>query len=184
MEPRPSGTAAKPTTTDVRTTRRGVLASLTADCCEVLLLGVAASVTGSVAVRSQVAAAAADVAVQVFLLIGMLSSARPSDQAHPLGYGRERFFWSFLAALGIFIGGGGFALESAIRSALYPPVLDHFTIAYAVLAVTVVLGRWPWRSNCDRYAGRQTGGASRYEFCFVAARTPQRPRSCSAAAPA
>ena len=36
----------------------------------------------------------------------MLSSVRPPDQSHPLGYGRERFFWSLLAALGIFLGGG------------------------------------------------------------------------------
>ena len=89
--------------------------------------------------RSQVAAAAADVAVQVFLLIGVLSSTRPSDEAHPLGYGRERFFWSFLAALGIFVGGGGFALEGAVSSALHPSALDHYPIAYLVLAVTVML---------------------------------------------
>ena len=126
-------------TTDVRTTRRGVLASLATDCIEVVMLGAAAWVTGSVALRSQVAAAAADVAVHVFLLIGVLSSARPSDEAHPLGYGRERFFWSFVAALGIFIGGGGFALEGAVRSVLHPSLPDHYTIAYAVLGVTVAL---------------------------------------------
>ncbi len=61
-------------------------------------------VTGSVALRAQTAANAADVAVQVFLLIGVLSSVRAPDQTHPLGYGRERFFWSLLAALGIFLG--------------------------------------------------------------------------------
>jgi Cation efflux family len=78
------------------TTRRSVLV---VDCAETLGLGVAAGVTGSVALRAQTAVNAADVAVQVFLLIGVLSSARPPDQAHPLGYGRERFFRSLLAAL-------------------------------------------------------------------------------------
>jgi len=136
---RRSGAAAVARTIDVGATRRGVLASLGADGIETLMLGVAAWVTGSVALRSQVAASAADVAVQVFLLIGVLSSARPSDQAHPLGYGRERFFWSLLAALGIFIGGGGFALEGAIRSALHPSLPDHYAIAYAVLGVTIAL---------------------------------------------
>ena len=58
-------------------TRRGVLASLAADGIETLTLGGAAWVTGSVALRSQVAAAVADIAVQVFLLIGVLSSTRP-----------------------------------------------------------------------------------------------------------
>jgi cation diffusion facilitator family transporter len=125
--------------TDAGATRRGVLASLGAGSIETLMLAAAAVVTGSVALRSQVAASAADVAVQVFLLIGVFSSSRPSDDTHPLGYGRERFFWSYLAALGIFVGGGGFALEGAVSSALHPSFPDHFAIAYLVLALTVAL---------------------------------------------
>lgn len=126
-------------TGDVGATRRGVLASLAADSVETLTLGGAAWVTGSVSLRSQVAAAVADIAVQAFLLIGVLSSTRPADDEHPLGYGRERFFWSFLAAVGIFVGGGGFALEGTIRAALHPSLPGHYTIAYLVLAVAVVL---------------------------------------------
>lgn len=125
--------------TEIGTTRRSVVASLAASCIETVLLAVAAGVSGSVALRSQVASGAADVAVQAFLLIGVLSSTRPSDDAHPLGYGRERFFWSFLAALGIFVGGGGFAVEGAIRAALHPSPLGHYLIAYLVLAMTVAL---------------------------------------------
>lgn len=121
------------------TTRRGVLASLGTGAFEIVILAVAAWVTGSVALRSQVAAAVADIAVQMFLLIGVLSSNRPSDEAHPLGYGRERFFWSLLAALGIFVGGAGFALDGAVQSALHPSPLDHYTIAYLVLAVTAAM---------------------------------------------
>ena len=137
--PTRAGAAAIPKVADRGTTRRGVLASLGADGIETLMLAVAAGATGSVALRSQVAASAADVAVQLFLLIGVLSSVRPSDDDHPLGYGRERFFWSFLAALGIFVGGGGFALEGAVRSLLHPSVPDHYAIAYVVLGVSVVL---------------------------------------------
>ena len=90
-------------TTKGGTTRRSVLVSFVVNCAETLGLAVAAGVAGSVALRAQTAANAADVAVQVFLLIGVLSSVRPPDQAHPFGYGRERFFWSLLAALGIFL---------------------------------------------------------------------------------
>jgi divalent metal cation (Fe/Co/Zn/Cd) transporter len=89
--------------------------------------------------RSQAAGAAGDVAVQVFLLIGVLSSTRPADEDHPLGYGRERFFWSFVAALGIFIGGGGFALQAALQAAVHPVTPTHYTIAYAVLAFALAL---------------------------------------------
>jgi cation diffusion facilitator family transporter len=121
------------------TTRRSVLVSLVVNCAETLGLGVAAGVTGSVALRAQTAANAADVAVQVFLLIGVLSSVRPPDQTHPLGYGRERFFWSLLAALGIFLGGGVLGLDEAVRAALHPSASHSYPVAYLVLVTTVVL---------------------------------------------
>jgi divalent metal cation (Fe/Co/Zn/Cd) transporter len=93
--------------------------SFVVNVVEMVALGIAAWVTSSVALRAQTAANAADVAVQVFLLIGVVSSVRAADQDHPLGYGRERFFWSLFAALGIFVGGGG--------------------VGYVVLAATLVL---------------------------------------------
>jgi cation diffusion facilitator family transporter len=115
------------------------MVSVAADGVETLALVVVAAVTGSGAMRSQAAGAAGDVAVQVFLLIGVLSSTRPADEDHPLGYGRERFFWSFVAALGIFIGGGGFALQAALQAAVHPVTPTHYTIAYAVLAFALAL---------------------------------------------
>lgn len=120
-------------------TRRSVLVSLAGDCAETLALGVTAWLTGSVALRAQTAASAAAVAVEVFLLIGVLSSARSPDETHPLGYGREGFYWSLFAALGIFIGGGGLALEQAVDSALHPSPVGNYLIAYLVLAATIVM---------------------------------------------
>ena len=113
--------------------------SLGVNAAETLALGAAAWVTGSVGLRAQTAANAADLAVVAFLLIGVLSSARPADQSHPLGYGRERFFWSLFAALGIFVGGGGLALEGAVSAALHPTPVDHYALGYAVLIATVAL---------------------------------------------
>ena len=121
------------------TTRRGVVVSLATDCAETVGLVVAAWATGSVALRAQTAVNAAGVAVQVFLLIGVLSSARLPDQSHPLGYGRERFFWSLLAALGIFLGGGALGLDEAVRAALHPSAVHSYLVAYLVLGATVAL---------------------------------------------
>jgi cation diffusion facilitator family transporter len=126
-------------TTHVGATHLSVLVSLAVNCAETLALAVAAWVTGSVALGAQAAANSAEVAVAVFLLIGVLSSARPPDETHPLGYGRERFFWSLFAALGIFVGGGGLALEAAVRSALHPSPVDSYPIAYLVLVTTIAL---------------------------------------------
>jgi cation diffusion facilitator family transporter len=126
-------------TTKRGTTRRSVIVSLVVNCAETLGLAVAAGVTGAVALRAQTAANAADVAVQVFLLIGVLSSVRLPDQSHPLGYGRERFFWSLLAALGILLGGGVLGLDEALHAALHPSALHSYPVAYLVLVTTVVL---------------------------------------------
>jgi len=97
-------------------TRRSVLVSFGVNGVETLALGAAAWATGSAALRAQTAANAADMAVVAFLLIGVLSGSRPADESHPLGYGRERFFWSLFAALGIL--GAGLALEGAVSAAL------------------------------------------------------------------
>lgn len=126
-------------TDDGGQTRLSVVVLLGVNCLEATALGVAAFWTGSVALRAQTAANIADVAVGIFLLVGVLSSVRPPDDTHPLGHGRERFFWSLFAALGIFVGGGGLAVEGAVTSALHPAPVDHFPIAYAVLLGTVAL---------------------------------------------
>jgi divalent metal cation (Fe/Co/Zn/Cd) transporter len=85
--------------------RRSVIVGLWVAIAQTVALAVAAALTGSAAMKTQTATNLADVAVGLFLLIGVISGDRPADDAHPLGYGRERFFWSFIAAVGIFIGG-------------------------------------------------------------------------------
>ena len=88
---------------------------------------------------TQTAVSFADVAVEVFLLVGVVSSRRPPDVAHPLGYGRERFFWSLLAAIGIFIGGCGVAGEEVAAALRHAAPAGAYAVGYAVLSVTVVL---------------------------------------------
>jgi divalent metal cation (Fe/Co/Zn/Cd) transporter len=76
----------------IGTSRRSVVVSFAVNCVEVIGLGVAAWITHSVALGAQTATNAADVAVGVFLLVGVVNSDRPPDETHPLGYGREPFF--------------------------------------------------------------------------------------------
>ncbi len=117
----------------------GVVTSLVINVAEVVGLGVTAWITGSTALRAQTAVNVAEVAVVVFLLKGVLSSVRDPDERHPLGHGRERFFWSLFAALGLFLGGGGLTLDETIRSALHPTPVHSYLLAYAVLGCTALL---------------------------------------------
>jgi cation diffusion facilitator family transporter len=122
-----------------KTKETGVVTSLVVNCAEVIGLGIVAWITGSTALRAQTAVNVAEVAVVVFLLVGVLSSVREPDERHPLGHGRERFFWSLFAALGLFFGGGGLALDEAVRSALHPAPVHSYLLAYAVLGCTAIL---------------------------------------------
>jgi cation diffusion facilitator family transporter len=72
---------------------------------------------------------------QVFLLYSLATGEREPDAEHPFGYGKERFFWSFLAAVGIFVAGAGFSLYEGLRRIFGPETESgHYGIAYAVLA--------------------------------------------------
>ncbi|MEJ8672345.1 MULTISPECIES: cation diffusion facilitator family transporter [unclassified Streptomyces] len=102
-----SSTSTEPKT-DHRT-RVTVLVALAAN----LVIAVAKAVGGllaqSPALLSEAAHSVADSLNEVFLLAALRRSRRPADARHPFGYGKERFFWSLLAAVGIFVMGGCFS---------------------------------------------------------------------------
>jgi cation diffusion facilitator family transporter len=92
-------------------------------------------VSGSSAMLAEAAHSVADTMNQVFLLYSLAIGDREPDAEHPFGYGKERFFWSFLAAVGIFVAGAGFSLYEGL-SRIFGPEADtgSYAIAYAVLA--------------------------------------------------
>lgn len=70
---------------------------------------------GSPALLSEAAHSIADSMNEVFLLAAR-RSRKPADPQHPFGYGKERFFWSLLAAVGIFVTGGCFSVFQGIEA--------------------------------------------------------------------
>ena len=57
----------------------------------------------------------ADTFTEALLLTALRRSERPADRKHPFGYGKERYFWSLLAAVSIFASGAVFALYEGFR---------------------------------------------------------------------
>jgi len=131
--------AGRPTGAESFTGRRSVTVGLVVAIAQTVALAVAAVVTGSAALKTQTATNLADVAVSAFLLIGVVSSNRPADGSHPLGYGRERFFWSFVAAVGIFVGGVGAAFAETLQASFHPQPTGAYLVGYSVLAVIILL---------------------------------------------
>ena len=94
--------------------------------------------TGSSAVAAQASEALADTANDVFLLIAQRRSSRRPDNEHPLGYGREAYFWSLIAAMGVLVAAAAFSLREGIEELVHPGVTKSFAVAYVVLGISAV----------------------------------------------
>ncbi|WP_369275166.1 cation diffusion facilitator family transporter [Streptomyces sp. R11] len=97
-------------------TRVTVLVALTANLVIAVAKAVGGLLTQSPALLSEAAHSVADSLNEVFLLAALRRSRRPADARHPLGYGKERFFWSLLAAVGIFVMGGCFSFYQGVEA--------------------------------------------------------------------
>jgi cation diffusion facilitator family transporter len=94
-------------------------------------------VTMSPALLAEAAHSAADVLNQFFLLAALRGSRRLPDAQHPFGYGKERFFWSMLAAVGIFVTGGCYSFYQGLTTLLdRGSGRERFGVAFTVLAVS------------------------------------------------
>jgi cation diffusion facilitator family transporter len=72
--------------------------------------------SGSSAMLSEAAHSIGDTMNQVFLMASLRRSHKEADEEHPFGYGMERYFWSLLAAVGIFVLGAGFSAYEGISA--------------------------------------------------------------------
>ncbi|MET7289599.1 cation diffusion facilitator family transporter [Streptomyces sp. NPDC005573] len=93
-----------------------VLAALGANLLIAAAKAVAGLLAGSPALLSEAAHSVADSLNEVFLLVAVRRSRRPPDDRHPFGYGKERFFWALLAAVGIFVMGGCFSVYQGVQA--------------------------------------------------------------------
>src|SRR6478672_6577509 len=99
-------------------TRGTVLLALAANVGVAIAKLAAGALTGSAAMLSEAAHSFADTVNEMFLLFSLRSAERPADRAHPFGYGKVRFFYSLLAAVGIFLSGAGFAAYQGVSALL------------------------------------------------------------------
>ncbi|WP_371667736.1 cation transporter [Streptomyces sp. NBC_00289] len=99
-----------------RRTRVTVLVALVANLVIALAKAVGGLFAGSPALLSEAAHSVADSLNEVFLLAALRRSRRPADEKHPFGYGKERFFWSLIAAVGIFVMGGCFSFFQGVEA--------------------------------------------------------------------
>jgi cation diffusion facilitator family transporter len=100
--------------------------------------------SGSTAMLAEAAHSIADTLNQAFLLTALRRSGKPADAIHPFGYGMERYFWSLLAAVGIFVLGAGFSIYQGIQAMLAPTEIDSLLATYVVLGVSFIFEGVSW----------------------------------------
>jgi cation diffusion facilitator family transporter len=114
-------------------TKRTVLVAGAANLIVAVIKAIAGVLTGSSAMLAESAHSVADTLNQVFLLTSIKKASKPADEEHPFGYGQDRYFWSLLAAFGIFVLGAGFSIFEGILALGRSSEEGSPLIAYIVL---------------------------------------------------
>jgi cation diffusion facilitator family transporter len=113
-------------------------------------------ISHSSAMLSESAHSVADTVTEVFLFVALKRGHRPPDDKHPFGYGRETYFWAFLASLATFWLGAGFSIWQGVTTIIDGEEQGDPLVSYIVLAVSFVLEGVSWMK-----AVRQVRGAAR-----------------------
>lgn len=115
----------------------------------------AAALTGSSAMLSEGIHSVVDIANELVLLYGMhRASARP-DREHPLGFGREVYFWSFVVALLIFTLGAGVSIYEGVIHILNPHIIEDANVSYIVLALALLFEGTSWTVTLRKFKGKR-----------------------------
>jgi cation diffusion facilitator family transporter len=116
-----------------------VIIAFVANILVALAKSAAALLTGSASMLAEAAHSWADAGNEIFLIVAERRSGKTKDDRHPLGYGREAYFWSLFAAFGLFTVGAVVSIYNGIQELIDPEPASDFLIAYIVLGVSFLL---------------------------------------------
>jgi cation diffusion facilitator family transporter len=125
---------------------RAIIAAMLANAGIALAKFVAYVVTGSAAMLAESIHSVADTSNQGLLLLGGKRAQRIADDRHQFGYGRERYFWSFVVAMVLFTLGGLYSMYEGIVKIQDPHELTSIGWAIGVLLVAIVLETFSFRT--------------------------------------
>jgi cation diffusion facilitator family transporter len=124
-----------------------VAIAIGADLAMLVTKAAAAALTGSAALFAETLHSLADTGNQLLLLTGLRRARRRPDARHPFGYGAELFYWSLLAALGLFAVGGVLSVWEGVQRLLHPSAVQAGLLAFAVLGLGCLLDGSSWLTS-------------------------------------
>jgi len=125
--------------------RKTILVALAANAVIAVTKLAGGLVSGSSALLAEAAHSIADTTNQAFLLVSLSLSAREPSERQPFGHGEERYLWTFMAAVGMFVAGAIFAVGYGAHQLLTgPEEAGGFAIAWATLGIALVAEGVSW----------------------------------------
>ena len=131
------------------------------------------ALTASASMLAEAIHSVADTSNQGLLMLGGRRARRAPTTRHPFGFGRERYFWSFVVALVIFSLGALFALFEAEEKLRHPHEIESPFVAVGILAVAIVFESLSLRTAVRESRGPR-GRASWWSF-IRHSRSPELP---------
>ena len=152
---------------------KAILAALFANAGIAVAKFVGFLVTGSSSMIAEAVHSVADTSNQGLLLLGMRTSKREATSEHPFGYGRDRYFYSFIVALVLFTLGSVFALYEGIHKIQEPESLTTAYVAVIILLVAIALEVYSFRTAIVE--SRKVKGDAGWVKFIRQAKTPELP---------
>ena len=125
---------------------RAIIAALIANAGIAAAKFVGFLITGSSSMLAESVHSVADTSNQGLLLLGQRQSRREADPLHQFGYGRSRYFYSFVVAMVLFTLGSVFALYEGYHKISHPAELTSPIVAIAILVVAICLEGYSFRT--------------------------------------
>lgn len=119
--------------------KKAIIAALTANAGIAAAKFIGAAITGSASMLAEGVHSVADTANQGLLLFGQSRASQEATQLHPFGYGRNRYFYSFVVALVLFTLGSVYAVYEGIHKIQHPEDLSSPIVAVVILVVAIGL---------------------------------------------
>ncbi|OAT70787.1 cation diffusion facilitator family transporter [Mycobacteroides immunogenum] len=143
--------------------KRAIIAALAANAGIAVAKFIGFAITGSSSMLAEAVHSIADTSNQGLLLYGQRAASKEADRLHPFGYGRSRFFYSFVVALVLFTLGSVFALYEGYHKIHAPEHLQSPIVAVVILGVAIALEGYSFRTAFVESKPLK-GGATWWQF--------------------